>query len=763
MEIATFRHLAFVSLDKQIAQEGPHFFSYRDPFVGRISSVFVNIQDNWPEILWHYQIVCCRLIKGSIETILQNQYIILLEKALPVLEDLIIQSRSSDPQIAIPALKKLAFYKENSALQAIEDALRSASAEIQQAAIQAIGVQADPRLFKPLTDYILSTQAPPLRGEGIRALAKYVGSFWDEQIVACLAVLPVHQEYEHEIERLIHAIGETATKSLEHYLFSEDENIIRRTLNLLVATGELGIFTLISHAQDIPHRMKAPLAMALAQSGNQNAIGFLLQQYKSEDAHTRSAALHGLRAVDSPEVFEIMCHALSDPYPLSRLDAAIYLAEHPNKRALPYIQEYLKRRFHDPVDTTTRLFCQDALQKIHDQFSSVQELRKRLFTGNKAQRRTALDAIRERLDVTSIPFVLNCLALLEGQDNILQDSIFYAFIDLNAVEVVDLMVNWEDDYFWKPFLEGEACMVCLGLLGHPAALPLIEKLASKEVLNPSGVHHDIIAAREALKNIQQNRELLIRLWYTTPDDLSLSLSLARLGASHGINDLVRAYPTLSRGMQLLVLRALGQRAFRAFEPFLLERLVEEDRELTRQAVLSLGFMGLKHPPAALQAILLDRDEELRTAGLFSLAEIHDPASLPLVLHMLSDPSEQVRAIAVQSLHRFRKVNSEQIISALIKATADPSAWVRLEAVRLLNKMRVKVSTDVLEKLLVDENENTRYYAVLLYGFNQDERLYNALKQTVKMRGRAMRQAKERVYQIEYFRKKRLEIDPNLAE
>jgi len=682
---------------------------------------------------------------------------------LSILEDLIVQSRSNDPQVAIPALEKLAYYKEDPALQAIEEALRSDSPEIQQAALRAIGVQADPRLFHPLINFISSTQIPSLRGEGIRTLAKFTGSFWDEQIAACIAALPVHQEYDHEIERLIHVIGEKAIPSLEPYLFSENENMIRRTLNLLVTTGELGIFTLISHAQDIPPRLMAPLAMALAQSGNQNAIGFLVQQSGSKDHHIRTAALHGLKAVDSPEVFDIMCRALTDPYPLSRLDAAIYLAAHPDKRALPYIQEYLNQRFRDPMDSTTRLFCQDALQKIQDQSTPLQELRKRLFTGNKAQIRTALDTLRDRLDVSSIPFLLNCLALLEGQDDILEDAIFYAFIDLNAVEVVDLIMNWEDDYFWKPFLENEACMVCFGLLGHPAALPLVEKIAGEEILNPSGFHQDIISAREALKNIQQNRELLIRLWYATPDDLSLSLSLARLGDPRGINDLIRAYSTLTRGMRLLVIRALGQRAFRAYEPFLLERLVEEDREIVRQAVLSLGYMGLEHPPAALQAILLDRDEELRTAGLFSLAEIHNPESLSLILHMLSDPSEQVRAVAVQSLRRFRKVDPGQIIPALIKATADPSEWVRLEAARLLNKMSVKVPTDVLEQLLVDENENTRYYAVRLYGFNQDERLYDALKQTVKMRGRAMRQARERVYQIEYVRKKRLGIDPDLEE
>jgi hypothetical protein len=85
------------------------------------------------------------------------------------------------------------------------------------------------------------------------------------------------------------------------------------------------------------------------------------------------------------------------------------------------------------------------------------------------------------------------------------------------------------------------------------------------------------------------------------------------------------------------------------------------------------------------AAVADRDEAIRAAGVSLLGGRPSADVVPILLSLLADPDETVRARATYAL-RDRRPDSPDVIDALIQALEDPSAIVRAGAAGALGEI-----------------------------------------------------------------------------
>lgn len=94
-------------------------------------------------------------------------------------------------------------------------------------------------------------------------------------------------------------------------------------------------------------------------------------------------------------------------------------------------------------------------------------------------------------------------------------------------------------------------------------------------------------------------------------------------------------------------------------------------------------------------MIKDEDANVRTAAVFSLAELKDSGSVNHLVMSLVDEEPNVRMAAAGALGEF---GGELAINSLILALKDPNQWVKCAALRSLGMLKVSESKSAIEEL-----------------------------------------------------------------
>ena len=129
---------------------------------------------------------------------------------------------------------------------------------------------------------------------------------------------------------------------------------------------------------------------------------------------------------------------------------------------------------------------------------------------------------------------------------------------------------------------------------------------------------------------------------------------------------------------------LGEIGDVASVPLLAAALSYEDVRIRRAAARALGEMhDMERAPLELEKAARSSDTILRRIAARSLAEIHDPASLDVLIELVTVDDLHVRLSVVEALGQ---IGSAKATTSLMKATRDPVAGVRRAAVEALGEI-----------------------------------------------------------------------------
>ncbi|MBL0937722.1 MAG: HEAT repeat domain-containing protein [Gemmatimonadaceae bacterium] len=137
--------------------------------------------------------------------------------------------------------------------------------------------------------------------------------------------------------------------------------------------------------------------------------------------------------------------------------------------------------------------------------------------------------------------------------------------------------------------------------------------------------------------------------------------------------------------------ALGELALlRSLTP-LSEALADRDAEVQYAAARAIGELDdLEHPPAALIAAVKSSDRKLARISALVLADLHDPATLDVLLTLADMDDRDVRRQVAEALGEIGSIKANPALMRLLK---DADADVRRAAAEALGELRENASRD----------------------------------------------------------------------
>ncbi|HEY0928449.1 MAG TPA: HEAT repeat domain-containing protein [Gemmatimonas sp.] len=137
--------------------------------------------------------------------------------------------------------------------------------------------------------------------------------------------------------------------------------------------------------------------------------------------------------------------------------------------------------------------------------------------------------------------------------------------------------------------------------------------------------------------------------------------------------------------------ALGEIAsLRALEP-LSAALRDSDAEVRYTAARAIGELDdLEHPPAALLEACRSNDRRLARIAAMTVAELHDPATLDLLISLADMDDRDVRVHVAEALGQ---IGSAKANAPLMRMLQDQDAEVRRAAAEALGELRENATHD----------------------------------------------------------------------
>jgi HEAT repeat protein len=149
--------------------------------------------------------------------------------------------------------------------------------------------------------------------------------------------------------------------------------------------------------------------------------------------------------------------------------------------------------------------------------------------------------------------------------------------------------------------------------------------------------------------------------------------------------LERAYRDDDPGVRDAVVHALGDIGDPLSATTLAAALNDTDRHVRIRAASALGDLDELHTaPAALIRAAESTDIEFAEAAINALAEIHDPATVDVLIGRLTSPSRDIRLRVVEALGN---IGSAKALPGLMKALGDRDPEVRRAAAEALGEIK----------------------------------------------------------------------------
>ena len=139
---------------------------------------------------------------------------------------------------------------------------------------------------------------------------------------------------------------------------------------------------------------------------------------------------------------------------------------------------------------------------------------------------------------------------------------------------------------------------------------------------------------------------------------------------------------------------------------------DTEAEVRQQAAFALGQIRAESAVPALMAALRDKEGEVRQQAAFALGQIRAEEAVGALTGALKDTDEEVRQQAAFALGELR---SEKAVPALIAALKDASAEVREQAAFALGQVGDESASDALSAALKDVEADVRRQAAFALG------------------------------------------------
>lgn len=132
--------------------------------------------------------------------------------------------------------------------------------------------------------------------------------------------------------------------------------------------------------------------------------------------------------------------------------------------------------------------------------------------------------------------------------------------------------------------------------------------------------------------------------------------------------------------------------------------IDEDLEVRRRAVESLGYSGHERVPDIIEAAYYDDNEKMRVSAVFAMGRSADQRWLPNILNELDSPSPEMRYEAARAAG---ELEAREAVPALVDLIRDPDREVQEAAIWALGEIGGSQAQDALEAVIEGDDDFLR--------------------------------------------------------
>jgi HEAT repeat protein len=479
---------------------------------------------------------------------------------------------------------------------------------------------------------------------------------------------------------------------------SDPENrieAIRTLTDAEVLENELG---LVGAIDDVDWKVRKAAIQGLVKRSAPEAIQALLESVREDHRNLSilNSAMQVLIMCDV-DTLPTLVEFLRDKDVELRMQAALALGEHRDKRALPVLLETLS----DP-NINVRFHAIEALGKLRDS-AAAEPLTKIAETRDFFLAFPALEALRQIGDREVAPRLVNLLqvemlreAAAETLGELGDETVVAPLADLiNNADVAVIPIARALTKLYDRFEEEH------GEGDYIADL-------TRQSIEPQGIQH-----------------LLDTLNNTEIDDLRpLATVIGWLRGTAVDRTLVRLLGEPS--VRSEVLEALAHHGEGVIN-LLIDQLDADDLETRRAAITALGRLGYRRATGALIKVL-ENDPSLRVDAANALAKLGDETALDSLLVLIGDPDGTVRQSVVAALNSIGSPRMPERVKPLLK---DRDPLVRESAAKIAGYFGYSDCADALLECCNDPDERVRKAALEHLPFLDDRRIAPVLASKLK--------------------------------
>ncbi|GAM08186.1 phycocyanobilin lyase subunit alpha [Geobacter sp. OR-1] len=480
---------------------------------------------------------------------------------------------------------------------------------------------------------------------------------------------------------------------------SDNAGLRNSACEALEKFGEKSVPVLSRYIDDEDHDVRKFVIDVLGNIGSQEPVPLLIRALRDEDPNVSSAAAENLGKIGDPRAV---------PELVAVLDRGNISLCYTVLEALGRIGKPV------PVETVIALADESLLKKpLIDCLGAIGDVEVVPFL---------IDGLREKAKHVRAAAASSLLMIREGLSRELAhekiDAQLRGFAGTDFAREFISAITETEKHLSEPLIR------ILGLLGDPAAAMLLLEGCRDDRLRGGCLNSFREIGAEGL-------HALIRAYPESDDEQKCYITYicGELGCPESANILREGMKSRSHMLRRVAVIAAGNigsaEIIPDIEPLLdddeldvrvgaveaLGRLVDKDRIAVERIAADLSTSPVPEKRrsstslyAALRSterlarLIKDEDANVRTAAVFSLAELKDPASVNHLVMALVDEEPNVRMAVAGALGEF---GGDFVVQPLMLALKDQNQWVKCAALRSLGALRVADAEPAISELVAN--------------------------------------------------------------
>ena len=513
------------------------------------------------------------------------------------------------------------------------------------------------------------------------------------------------------IDSLLHMGVAQVFPAIESAVRNDDDADLRNgAMEVLVAMGREILPQLLTLLNDENEEVRNFTTVMLGEIGNREAVPALIEALRDTDANVRHGAAEALGKIGDHGAFAPLMALLKEDFWL-QYPAIAALGEMRDKRAVPQLLTLLENELliQPAIEALGKIGDKRAISTVCSVLANHADWQ---IAGSAAQSIVAiceeLNAFAEPDDAYTQFQELQLQHVIDERGlgklkHLLQEG------DRKAVSAAITLLGWLKEASVLPEFvrmleldeyqaELEEAILCFG---RPAAPLLVHSLST-------GDENVKRVAVRLLGRLGQGGELKsLAVHLSDPDRLVQKEVLSALSGYEDhelVPDLIRLVSFGDEEISYCASELLGRFPYCLFQDFLQELVFSVDPEFRKRGAILIGHGSPEIPAGILTPLVKDADAAVRKAAAQSLGIRKESNSIKLLVNLLHDHCEDVRAEAVLSLAEFGKhVPVMELLGTLETAPEHLAGAI----VKTIGGTRSEHAGQVLLQYLYGENVSQR--------------------------------------------------------